>query len=68
MEVLLRCGESYVDEPEITFMLVTSLMKLAGKGMSSKQQQIGEFMRRVETSSDYFTHKIAEGTLLYIKS
>ena len=47
MEVLLRCGESYVDEPEITFMLVTSLMKLAGKGMSSKQQQIGEFMRRV---------------------
>lgn len=61
VDALLRCGESYLNDPEIIFMLVTSLMKLAGKDMSSRQKEIGEFMKRVETSSDYFTHKIAEG-------
>lgn len=61
MDVLLRCGESYLNDPEVMFMLVTSLMKIAGKDMSNRQKEIGEFMKRVETSSDYFTHKIAEG-------
>ena len=64
MDALLRCGESYLNDPEIIFMLVTSLMKLAGKDMSSRQKEIAEFMKRVEASSDYFTHKIAEGTTL----
>lgn len=52
-----------MSDPEVMFMLVTSLMKIAGKDMSNRQREIGEFMKRVETSSDYFTHKIAEGTV-----
>lgn len=30
--------------------------------MTTKHQQIKDFMLKVEASSDYFIHKIAEGT------
>lgn len=40
VDVLLRCGESYMNDPEISFMLVSSLMKLAGKEMSKKHNEI----------------------------
>lgn len=40
-------------------MIITSLMKLAVKDMTTKHEEIKEFMLKVESSSDYFTHKIA---------
>jgi hypothetical protein len=57
--VLISCGLCYLDNSEIIFMILTSLMKLAVKDMTSKHEEIKEFMLKVETSSDYFTHKIA---------
>ncbi len=41
-------------------------MKLAVKDMTTKHQEIKEFMMKVEASSDYFIHKIAEGLNSYI--
>lgn len=62
MEVLIECANCYLDNSEIVFSLLSSLMKLAVKDMTTKHEQIKEFMMKVEASSDYFIHKIAEGT------
>jgi len=43
-------------------MIITNLMKLAGKDMTTKHSEIKEFMHQVQRSTNYLTHKIAEGT------
>lgn len=40
-------------------MIMTSLMKLAVKDMTTKHDQIKEFMLKLESSSNYFIHKIS---------
>jgi hypothetical protein len=47
-------------------MIVTNLMKLAGKDMTTKHTEIKEFMVQVQRSSNYLTHKIAEGKIYLI--
>lgn len=49
-------------------MILTSLMKLAVKDMTTKHDEIKEFMLKVESSSDYFIHKIAECSIGCIKN
>jgi hypothetical protein len=49
-------------------MILSSLMKLVGIEMTTKHEVIKRFMLRVEASSDYFTHKIAECTFSSIKN
>jgi hypothetical protein len=60
--VLIECGECYLGQNETIFMIVTNLMKLAGKDMTTRHVEIKEFMVEVQRSSNYLTHKIAEGT------
>ncbi len=62
VSVLIACGECYLKDSEVIFMIITSLMKLAVKDMTTKHEQIKQFMLKVEASSDYFIHTTAEGT------
>jgi hypothetical protein len=62
VSVLIACGECYLKDSEVIFMVITSLMKLAVKEMTTMHEEIKEFMLKVETSSDYFIHTTAEGT------
>ena len=68
VQVLISCGECYTTDSEITFSLLSSLMKLAGKEMTTMQPAIKQFMLKLEASPDYFIHKIAEGTFFPNKS
>lgn len=36
VQAILSCAEEYLSDEEITFMLVSALMKLSGKDMTSK--------------------------------
>lgn len=55
-------------DSEVTFSLLSSLMKLAGKEMTTMHAAIKDFMLKLEASPDYFIHKIAEGTSFPNKS
>lgn len=55
-------------DSEVTFSLLSSLMKLAGKEMTTMHTAIKDFMLKLEASPDYFIHKIAEGTFFPNKS
>jgi hypothetical protein len=36
VDAILGCAEEYLNDEEITFLLVSALMKLSGKNMTSK--------------------------------
>lgn len=57
MQAILSCAEEYLDEEEITFLLVSGLMKLSGKEMTTKHDQIKSYLLKVEGNYNYFIHK-----------
>jgi hypothetical protein len=63
VQAILSCAEEYLSDEEITFMLVSALMKLSGKDMTSKHEDIKSYLLKVEGNYNYFIHKTGEGTL-----
>ena len=61
VDALIECTEQHMDSQEVVFMLLTSLMKLAVRDMTTRHNEIKALMVRVEGSSDFLTHSLASG-------
>lgn len=62
VDAILAGAEEYLNDKEIMFLVVSSLMKLSVVDMTTRHEDIKKFVRKVEAHSDYFIHKTGEGT------
>lgn len=44
---ILECAEDYLYDEEITFLLVSAIMKLSGKDMTTKHDEIKKYLLKV---------------------